>query len=193
MQSYFTKRRPILEIVCIAGWILCVPVVIFMPGGIPIGMPVAAVLAVIYIIYNGSKVKDSEVDVALENMIAACKLSLDPRTALGCYDLAVAPVVKGKDNKLRTSLYVVSVYEENTDGRTVTVYRFHLLDGTSERKRYTLPPDDCLTLTETSVMTPVGPRTRSALIHPLLDGDIPVTTADLESSRLVEGLCVPVA
>ncbi len=189
MQSYFSGRgRSVLEIICIAGLILCIPVAIFLPGGIPIGGTVAAVLAAILIFRNTAKVKDSEVDIALENLLGDRKILLDPRTTIGTFDLSVTPIIKGKDGKLRTSLYVVSQFAEDAKGLHITVYRVNLLGGTVERHFHDLPPNTPLSLTQTPVQTPVGQRIRSALTSPLIDEEIPVTMEDVNSARLVEWL-----
>ncbi len=192
MQAYFSgRKRSILEVICIAGLVACIPVAVFMPGGIPIGGTVAAVLAVIMIFCHTVKVKDSEVDAALQGLLDDRQISPDPRTTVQTFDLSVAPVIKGKDGRLRTSRYVVSQFVEDADGLHITVYRVDLLAGKSTRTVYDLPPEQGLTLTETPVPTPVGRRMRYALVSPLIDGNIPVTMEDVDSARLVERLCAP--
>ncbi len=189
MKGYFSKhRRSVLEIVCIAVIIACVPVAVFLPGGIPLGMPIMGVMAFILIIYNGAKTKDAEVDALLASLLDSHQIPTDPSRTLRVYDLGVCPIVKGKDNRLRTPLYVVSVFDHTEEGLRITVDRVNLLDGTVERNRLTLPADAVLTLTETAVSTPVGKRTRYALTYAPEGVEIPVSVDDIDSSGLVESL-----
>ncbi len=191
LQKYFSKRRQsVVELIFIVLLIACIPVAIFLPGGIPLSIPIASVSAVALVFMQAVKVKDSEVDQLLQGMIG--HIPMDPRYTLKTYDLSVAPAVKGKDGKLRTSRYVVSVFEPMRSGdetRRITVYRVDLLAGDVVRKVHDIPINEALTLSETHVMTAIGRRSRYTLTSPALSEEIPVPMDDIDSAKLVEELC----
>ncbi len=190
LQKYFSpKRVPIIEPICIAVIVLAAVAMIALPGGIPLGLPPAVIAAIILIFVNTAKTKDTEIDAVVDAMIQARPTTLDLHNSIGVYDLAVAPVVKGKDGKLRTSRYVLTLFAPDSDGWTVTVYRFDLLTEETTREVYHLPADVRPLLQESHVMTPVGRKSRYALTSSLFSADIPVSMADIDSARFLEDFC----
>ncbi len=188
MQKYFAHRAPIVEIICYIGFAFCAVAAVFLPGGIPIGMSVATVLAVVLIFTTAARVKDAEVDAMVENLLAARGIPSDSGTTLACYDLAAKPVVKGRDGKLRSSVYILSRYDEFDDELRIMTYCVDILAEDVQKEIYHVPADTAITLTEASVMTPNGPRTRYTLTSTAFP-PIPVPAGDYEAAQFLRELC----
>ncbi len=188
MQTYFAHRTPVVEIICYVGFALCVVAAIFLPGGIPIGMSVATVLAVVLIFTSAARVKDAEVDATVEALFAARGISPDPATTLTCYDLAERPVVKGRDGKLRSPVYVLSRYDTFDDELRIMTYRVDILAEDIQKDIYHLSTDIAISLAEESVMTPNGPRTRYTLTSDMFPA-IPVPAGDYEAAEFIKKIC----
>ncbi len=196
MQTYFSRKHLIrAENICIAALVVSALIAIFLPGGIPLGIPIAGVAGIVLIFVRAARVKDAEIDALVETMTAAQLIGTNSPKCIGTYDLSVDPIIKGKDGKLRTSRYVLTVIAEETDAWDLTVYTFDLLTASTAHVVYRIPLSDPPALIETTIMTPVGRRKRSVLCSPVIclpDGtetDIPVTTEDIRSSDLLADLC----
>ncbi len=188
MEQYFAHRTPVVEIICYVGFVLCGVAIMFLPGGGPIGLSVAVVLAILLVFVFAARVKDAEVDATVEHLLSEHGVSPDPSTTLACYDLAVCPVIKGRDGKLRTVLYILSRYDRSDEGLRIMTYRVDILAGEMKKDIYHIPTDASIALTEESVMTPNGPRIRYTVTSPAFP-PIPVPAEDYEAAEFVQTIC----
>ncbi len=187
LHSYFHRTRStVVSTVCIVGIVLGVIAFIFLPGGGPIGLPLAVILGIVFIFSQAKQTRDAEVDALLAHLLGDRWADPDPADTIGAYDLS-APAVKGKDGRLRSTRYVLSRYRPTADGLHISVRRVDLLAETVEAEEHDLPAG-ALTLTETRIPTSVGLKTRSALTAPTLPADIPVTLESVPAAALVERL-----
>ena len=135
---------------------------------------------------KSAKIKDEEVDLALDSLIAAHGITIGPESTICVYDLTAPRVIKGKDGKLRSNRYVVSVMTWECDTREIEVYRIEILTGQVIKKKYALTESDDISLQEKPIVTPIGRKTAYFLACSAFDAPIPVSMDDIQASKIVE-------
>ncbi len=185
VEKYFKQKNwSIPEMICIIA--IMVAIVFIIAISIPIGVPLGGVAAVVLIFIKSAKIKDAEVDRALESMLQAHGISLDPQSTVATYDLKETRIVKGRDGKFRSACYVVTTVHLGRDTKEMTVYRIDLLTGRVDRESYELAHTEAVLLQEEAVMTPAGRKTLHFLKNPAFKFPIPVSVNDVDASKLVE-------
>lgn len=153
MELYFQQKPfSVLDIVCLIIGGIALIVATFVWGGGPIGFPTALSAVVVFVISRSSRVRDEEVDEALEKVLQGLYRTelngKDPERLLKIvgYDLRIAPIVRGKDGKYRTACCAMSVFHLDGSSRDIAVYRLNLCTGDVQTEEYRLADGEAVTL-----------------------------------------------
>ncbi len=185
VEKYFKQKNwSVPEIICIVA--MMVAIVFIIAISIPIGVPLGGVAVIVLVFIKSAKIKDAEVDHALEAILQAHEITLDPQSTIATYDLKGARIVKGRDGKFRSECHVVTVIDLGRETKEITVYRIELLTGRVQQENYTLAYTEAVLLQEEAVMTSSGRKTVRFLINPAFKSPVPVSTDDMDASKLVE-------
>lgn len=88
LEKYYQQKNwTIVEIVCVVAILIAAVVATVVNGGIPIGVPIMAVAAVVLIFSKTSKIKDSELDTELDKLVSKHIRLEDHKSVIACYDL----------------------------------------------------------------------------------------------------------
>ncbi|MBR6680645.1 MAG: hypothetical protein IKL59_05235 [Clostridia bacterium] len=148
-KIYFTQNRwtwvDTASVVMIAAGAL----LSFMRGLGPIGLPLILIGAIVKIFSGNAKVKDSDYDEELQKLINANYIEthrqinddytdVAHKITLCNYDIGKAPVILGKDHKLRASDYYVSTFEFNEGKCKLEIYKINVPEKKVELFNYSL-------------------------------------------------------
>lgn len=97
----------------------------------------------VWIFSHSSKVKDSEFDELLEDLIRQQEISTDKKLVLRAYDLRVSPIAVGKDMQARSGTFFLSVFDFQKQSCRLDVYEFHLREQTATHREYSLSLGEC--------------------------------------------------
>ena len=168
---------------------MSVIVATFVWGGGPIGIPLLALSVMILIFSRSTRVKDSEIDRIVEKMFSENCKDLDDKNMISAFYLSKESAVKGMDGKTRSPQYVVSYYENVSNGTNITVYCFNLVENTVRKESYFVNANVKLFLEEHTVILSSGRKKVHFLSSNEQGFNIPVTVDDVGSARILEKLC----
>lgn len=185
IEKYFKQKNwSIPEIICVIA--IIVAVIFILAISIPIGVPLGGVAVIVLVFIKSAKIKDAEVDRALNSLIEAHGIPLDPDSVVGTYDLKGTRVVKGKDGKLRSDRYVITAFALEGEVKDLTVYRIQVSTGQVAEETYALHGAEDVSLQEEAIITSAGRKTVYDLVSPAFKAPIPVPMDDVQASRLIE-------
>ena len=187
VEQYFNQKDfSVIEIILLIAAVISVFVMIFVRGGIPMGLPIFAVCAVVLCVIRSFKVKDSEIDQLLDKIIQDNNIER-AETVIECYDLKNTSVKKRKEGKVISPKYCITNIKFSSDVTVFTVYNIDLINQTVEKTIHTVACNDKITLTEETVRTNVG---SVAISYIDFDGfTIPVTLKEYKTAELVQKVC----
>lgn len=190
VEKYFTQKEwTVIEIICVAFIIIGAILFTFVWNAGPIGIAIFLVALVVLLISKSSKIKAADVDAAKAKLLSDEIINRNSNNCIEMYDPLAEYTKIGKDKVLRSTEYVVSVFDFKNDSTDIHVTRADLLQGSIEREVFTVTSRDVPELTD-EVFTIGGVRKTVQFIKcPPLRLSIPVTTNDIDSSSIVEKLC----
>ncbi len=190
LEKYYLQRNwTVIEIVCVVVILVAAVVATVVNGGIPIGVPIMVVAVVVLIFSKASKVKDTELDDELNKLVSQHIRLEEHENVIACYDLKKAPVVKGKDGRLRSAVYVISIFDFGKEGTDITVHTFDVAVVGVTVDTYWIPKERETVLREERITVPGGQKTVQYLVCDGIFSGIPVTTNDMQNARMVEKIC----
>lgn len=185
IEKYFKQKSwSIPEIICVVA--IIVAIIFILAISIPIGVPLGGVAVIVLVFIKSAKIKDAEVDRALNAIMEAHGITLDPNSVVGVYDFKETRVVKGKDGKLRSDRYVVAAFSFGGESKDITVYRIQISTGQVVEKTYMFHGEEDVFLQEEALMTSAGRKTVYFLVGSIFEEPIPVPMDDVQASKLVE-------
>ena len=135
------------------------------------------------------KVKDAEIDSMLNKMIANEIDSDVLKKSIQSFDLQSQPTKKGKDGKMRSSTYVVTLAEFEKEIAKLTCWRFDLLQENLTKESYTVTIGSGVSLIETSVTVSGSQKEVAFLESDAFTSAIPVEINDIIVDKIVKKLC----
>ncbi|MBO5203208.1 MAG: hypothetical protein J6B72_01175 [Clostridia bacterium] len=181
-QKYFTqKKTSAIDIISILLMIVGAVIFVFAWGFGYIGIPMIIVGVVLKIFSNSSKIKDSEYDQIVDKLISAHNINADKKIVMTVYDSTIAPVVIGKDKKLRSNRLYVSAFEFQKDTCNIDVYEFNVCDKSMTQNKYSLSATKAFSITEKNGL--IGNK---KMTYFSFDGvDIPIDVASSDSDKII--------
>ena len=184
-QAKWTPAESVLLIIAVLGVIYAT----FFWGGGPIGVPVSVVSAFILVFLKSQKIKDSEVDSQINKLISTHIGDTGLKNIIKCFDLQSEPIRKGKDGKLRSSIYVVSFFKFDKEFAEITVYNLDLLSTTVSKNTYKISNETPVFLQEKTIQVSGNQKTVEYLVCKDVSLNIPVYTNEINASSIIEKLC----
>lgn len=147
-EIYFSQKRwTWIDTVSVAMIAVGAAILVLWNGFGPIGIPITLIGAVIKIFSGNAKVKDSDYDADLQKLIDANYIEtqrkinddytdVTQKITLCGYDVGKAPVILGKDNKLRASDYYVSTFEFENEKCKLEIYKINIITKKVELGSY---------------------------------------------------------
>lgn len=147
---YFTQKRwTLIDTVAVA--MITVGVFMFagMNGGGPLGIPIAAIGIIIEIFSSNSKVSESDYDNELNKLISANYIEthrnindeydhIIKKITLCNYDISEAPIIVGKNNKVRSKKYCIATFKFKEDTCNIELNRINVPEKNVESSNYSL-------------------------------------------------------
>ncbi len=190
VEKYFTQKSwTVLEIILLVITIISAIVFSFVWGGGPIGLPVFMVALVCLIVSKSSKTKAVEVDNAKAKLLSDLNIEKSSKNCIEMYDPNAKYAKIGKDKALRSSEYILSVFDFKKENTEINVYRLDLLNKESKKETFILTPDAKAELTEEVLLIGGVRKTVQFLTCPSVGMKIPVTTNDIDASNIVNKIC----
>lgn len=188
-DKYFHQKDfSVLDIFLLILALVSVIVAIFIPGGMPIGLPVLFICVFAFCVVRSQIIKDSEIDQILENIIQNNQIPLSDSTIVG-FDLKSTVVKKRKDGKLVSPYYyITNVLEFSSTGFVLNIYVVDIINSSVKMFTQTINDTEKSTLIEETIKTNAG----DAKISYLKVNDnciIPVTINDFKTSQVVDMIC----
>ncbi|MBE6566962.1 MAG: hypothetical protein E7659_07675 [Ruminococcaceae bacterium] len=189
-QKYFEQKNwTVLELILLGVAIIAAGIITFAWHGIPIGTPILIVAVVALAFSKTQKVKDAEIDSMLNKMIANEIDSDVLKKSIQSFDLQSQPAKKGKDGKMRSSTYVVTLTEFEKEIAKLTCWRFDLLQENFTKESYTVTIGSGVSLIETSVTVSGSQKEIAFLESDAFTSAIPVEINDIIVNKIVKKLC----
>lgn len=189
-QKYFEQKNwTVLELILLGVAIIAAGIITFAWHGIPIGTPILIVAVVALAFSKTQKVKDAEIDSMLNKMIANEIDSDVLKKSIQSFDLQSQPAKKGKDGKMRSSIYVVALTEFEKEIAKLTCWRFDLLQENFTKESYTVTIGSGVSLIETSVTVSGSQKEVAFLESDAFTSAIPVEINDIIVDKIVKKLC----
>ena len=186
-EQYFNQKDfSVIEIILLILAVISVFVMIFVRGGIPMGLPIFAVSAIVLCVLRSFKVKDADIDQMLAKIIQDNSVER-AENVIECYDLKNTVVRKRKDGKIISSKYCITNIKFSSEATVFTVYNIDLINQTVEKTIHTVACNVKITLTGETLRTDVGSVSVS-----YIDFDsftIPVTLKEYKTAELVQKVC----
>ncbi len=190
VEKYFTQKDwTVLEIICVVALVIGAFLLLFIYGDGPIGLGLVLTGSFTLIISKSSKTKAAEVDSVKNKLLEGEKLERSPKNCIEVYDPNAKYTRIGKDKALRSSEYIVSVFDLKKENTEINVYRFDLLAKASGKETFILSPEDKSELTEEVILIGGVRKTVQFLICPSLGMKIPVTANDIDAINIVNKVC----
>ncbi|MBQ7392199.1 MAG: hypothetical protein IJV73_05885 [Clostridia bacterium] len=189
-QKYFEQKNwTVLELIFLGIAIIAAFVFTFLRYGIPIGTPFFIVAVAALAFLKTQKIKDAEIDSMLNKMIAN---SIEPdvlKKSMKSFDLQAQLTKKGKDGKMRSSAYVVTLVEFEKGTAKSTCWRFDLLQENFAKESYTVTIGSGVSLVEKSVTVSGSQKEVAFLESDAFTSAIPVEVNDITVDKTVKKLC----
>lgn len=187
VEQYFHQRNySLMEIILLIVMGISVFVMIFVRGGIPMGTPVLLICIVAFCVLRSFKIKDSDIDQILDNMIQDNSIERS-ENVIECYDLKNALVKKRKEGSIISSKYCITNIKFSSEAIIFTVYKLDLISRAVEKDIYTITSNEKIVLIEEMIKTDVG-FTEAPYIE-FNGSTIPVTLKEYNTASLVQKIC----
>ena len=181
VEQYFHQRNySLMEIILLIVMGISVFIMIFVRGGIPMGTPVLLVCIVAFCVLRSFKIKDSDIDQILDNMIQDNSIERS-ENVIECYDLKNALVKKRKEGSIISSKYCITNIKFSSEVIIFTVYKL------DEKDIYNVTSNEKIVLIEEMIKTDVG-FTEAPYIE-FNGSTIPVTLKEYNTASLVQKIC----
>ena len=185
-QKKFSALDIVLIIVCVAAVIWA----IFLPNGIPVGVPVLFVAAVSLLFSQSRRVKDSHFDSILKQIMQDNDLLTEGNNVICVYDLRREMIKKGKDGVFRTDKYVITNASFERDGSVnLIVNRLDLVTGAVKVEKYRISKETKIALTEQTRKINSDLLEIALLESDMFEESIPVSANDYNAEKLISRLC----
>ena len=185
-QYFHQKNYSLSEIILLILAGISLFVMTFVQGGIPMGTPILLVCIVAFCIIRSFKIKDSDIDLILDNMIRDNSIERS-KTVIECYDYRNALVKKIKDGSVISSKYCITDVKFSSQAIIFTVYKLDLINRVIEKEAYTVASNEKILLIEEKIKTDVGIVEVSYIDF---NGTvIPVTLKEYNIACLVHKIC----
>lgn len=186
-SEYFSQKNwTFLEIICVLIIVVFAIVATFIDGGGPIGFPVLILVSVFLIIYKSNKASDTEIDDLIKDLIDKNVEAKDLSQFVCSFDFSNGKCRKGKDGKLRSSIYVMACFSVTSDATQIDVHTIDLIDAKVQVKHYLVPKRDRINLVEKSEEICGVRKTVRSIENNSIGFSIPVTSDDVHSFELIE-------
>ncbi len=191
VEKYLTQKKlTVLDIVLIVVCVAAVIWAIFLPNGIPIGIPVLFVAAVCLLLSQSRRVKDSHFDSILKQMIQENNILTEGNNVICVYDLRGEKIKKGKDGVFRAEKYVITnVSFERDDSINIVVNRLDLLSNIVKIEKYRIMKDEKIVLLDQDRRMGSDIIGIALLESDVFEDSIPVSVSDYNTEKLIERLC----
>ncbi len=143
-----------------------------------LGLYLFLVAAIAETVSRVTKIKDSEFDEIMEELLQKQAIETENAMVMKQYDLRSVPIRVGKDGQFRSNVFYCCSFAFGEQTCTLDVVILRLTEQTAERERYTLAVGEHYEVTEISAVAPAKRMW-------LLTGDgIPEIPVDGRSSDL---------
>lgn len=184
-QKKFSALDVVLIIVCVAAVIWA----IFLPNGIPIGVPVLFVAAVSLLFSQSRHIKDEHFDSILKQRLDENNIAIDGANIIAVYDFNRSLIKKGKDGIIRTDKYVVTKVDFVGGEIQFSISIVYLVEGIVEVKKYNVSCGQNVVLSVNNKKTSVGVLETAVLECDEFEESIPVSVSDYNVEKLVQRIC----
>ncbi len=189
-KKYFEQKNwTILELILLGIIIIAAFVFTFVRYGGPVGTPIFIVALAVLVVLKTQKIKDAEIDSMLNKMIAN---NVEPhalKKSMQSFDLQAQLAKKGKDGKIRSSIYVVTLVEFEKETVNLTCWRFDLLQENFAKESYTVKIGSGVSLVEKSITVSGSQKEIAFLESDAFTSAIPVEVNDITVDKTVKKLC----
>ena len=191
VEKYLTQKKfSTLDIILIAVCVAAVIWAIFLPNGIPVGVPVLFVAAVSLLFSQSRRVKDSHFDSILKQIMQDNNLLTEGNNVICVYDLQREMIKKGKDGVFRTDKYVITNASFERDGSVnLIVNRLDLVTGAVKVEKYCISKETKIALTEQNRKINSDLLEIALLESDMFEESIPVSANDYNAEKLISRLC----
>lgn len=190
IEKYFKQSNwTLFELIMLIVAILSVICITFFYRGIPMGTPPLVVSVSILIFLKSQKIKDAEIDAKINELVFTYVGNEESKNIIKCFDLQSEPIRKGKDGRLRSSIYVVSFFKFDKEFAEITVYNLDLLSTTVNKNIYKISNETPVFLQEKTIQVSGSQKTVEYLVCIDVSLNIPVYTNEINASSIIEKLC----
>ena len=191
VEKYLTQKKfSALDVVLIIVCVAAVVWVIFLPNGLPIGVPVLFLAAVSLLFSQSRHIKDEHFDSILKQMIQENNILTEGNNVICVYDLRGEKIKKGKDGVFRSEKYVITnVAFERDDSIDIVVNRLDLLSNIVKIETYRIMKDEKIVLLDQNRKMGSDIIGVALLQSDVFEDNIPVSVSDYNTEKLIERLC----
>lgn len=190
VEKYLTQKKfSALDVVLIIVCVAAVVWVIFLPNGLPIGVPVLFLAAVSLLFSQSRHIKDAHFDSILKQRLDENNIAVDDTNIIAVYDFDRSLIKKGKDGIIRTDKYVVTKVEFVGEEIQLSVSIFCLVEDIVEVKKYNISCGQNVVLSVNNKKTSVGVLEAAVLECDEFEESIPVSVSDYNVEKLVQRIC----
>ncbi|MBQ5842538.1 MAG: hypothetical protein IIW63_05240 [Clostridia bacterium] len=190
VEKYLTQKKfSALDVVLIIVCVAAVVWVIFLPNGLPIGVPVLFLAAVSLLFSQSRHIKDEHFDSILKQRLDENNIAVDDTNIIAAYDFDRSLIKKGKDGIIRTDKYVVTKVEFVGEEILLSVSIFCLVEDIVEVKKYNVSCGQNVVLSVNNKKTSVGVLEAAVLECDEFEESIPVSVSDYNVEKLVQRIC----
>lgn len=188
-RYYQQKNMSLIEIVLVILTLVSVFVMMFVTGGIPIGLPIVGVCLISIVFIRSNKIHDSEIDKIIGCIIEENKIDVSENT-IECYDFNGKNIKKRKDGRLISSDYYITNILFLSDGKIVFhVYYIDIITQNLCEKMYTVNDRKEVSLFEEQILLLGKLQKVYYLKIDNSDTFIPVILSDYRISTLIKQIC----
>jgi hypothetical protein len=189
-QKYFEQKNwTVLELILLGVAIIAAGIITFAWHGIPIGTPFFVVAVFALLLLKTQKIKDSEIDFMLNKWVAENIENEVLKKCIQGFNLQAHPIKKGKDNKMRSSIYTVTLVEFAKENASLTCWKFDLIKEDLIKENHTVVIGTDISLIEKSITVLGTNKEISFLKSDIFSSDIPVDINDITVDNIVKRLC----
>ena len=181
-QKYLTQRKNSgIDIIAILLMVVGAIIFVFAWGFGYMGIPMIIIGVVLKIFSNSSRVEDSEYDQIVDKLISTHNINADKKIVMKVYDTTIAPVVIGKDKKIRSNRLYISAFEFQKDNCYIDMYEFNVCDKSMIHNKYLLSTNKALSIVEKNAL--IGNKKMSYFSF---DGvNIPIDISSSDSDKII--------
>lgn len=186
-QYFHQKEFSKIEIIALIFVGLSLLIATFMRGGIPIGFPVLFVCIVVLFICHSYKIKDSEIDSTLKNIMLENNIDYS-ENVIACYELRNTVTKKRKDGKIISPDYFVTEIFLFPDHTIFHVHHIDLIHASAQKNTYDVSCSKQIALIEKLIHTKSGVA-QTAYLETNSGFTIPIAPNDYNATVLAQKVC----